>query len=353
MENKKYNVLVVDDSSFMRKCITALIQKDQRFNVIDIARNGLEAIEKIKKYKPDLVTMDVEMPEMDGITAVELIMKENPLPIVMLSNHTEEGAITTLRALELGALDFFLKSELVKEETNEELINDFLYRLITIVENAKIPTIEKDNTYNEEELIISKKNIDNLIEIIIIGCSTGGPAALQNILPQFQKDINIPILVLQHMPPGFTKSLAERFDKICNLSVKEAEDGEILKEGYIYIAPSGYQTIFKKSLEGKIAFKIEDINSEEILYKPSINVTLNSAAFHFKDKMIISILTGMGNDGLEGCRLAKKFNARIITESEETCVVYGMPKVVYEAGLSDAQVSLQKIYQQIMQFLVK
>ncbi|QCX33200.1 chemotaxis response regulator protein-glutamate methylesterase [Caloramator sp. E03] len=350
MDDKKYSVLVVDDSSFMRKCISLIIQKDPQLYVVDIARNGIEAIEKIKRLKPDIVTMDVEMPEMDGIMAVEQIMKEHPLPIIMLSNHTEEGAKVTLRALELGAVDFFLKSELVKEDVSEELISDFLNRIKILAQKAKVPLVDNKHYIHEEVNTLKQSAANKKIDIIIIGCSTGGPAALQNILPQFQKDINVPILVLQHMPPGFTKSLSERFDKMCNLCVKEAEDEEILKSGCIYIAPSGFQTLLKKNNVGEIAFKIENSIDDEILYKPSINVTLNSAAYIYKERMLIVILTGMGNDGLEGCKLAKKFDANIIVEAEESCVVYGMPKAVFEAGLANIQVPLSNIYQQIINY---
>lgn len=350
---RQYGVLVVDDSSFMRRCISLLIEKDQQFFVIGIARNGAEAIEKVQRLKPDIVTMDVEMPEMDGITALQEIMKICPVPVVMLSNYTEEGTKTTIRALELGAIDFFLKSELIKEDVKQEVIYEFLNKLKTIVERAKIPT--QEIRVSDENVIKPMENRtivkSNLADILIIGCSTGGPSALQSILPRFQKDIRVPIIVLQHMPPGFTKPLAERFNTICNLHVKEAEDGDILEAGNIYIAPAGFQTFLYRNADGKVALKVEDYSAAEIIYKPSINITLDSAAPIFKDRLLSVILTGMGNDGLVGCESVKKYNGHVIVEAEESCIVYGMPKAVFEAGLADIQVPLSNIYQKIMLYI--
>jgi two-component system chemotaxis response regulator CheB len=350
---QQYGVLVVDDSSFMRRCISLLIEKDPQFFVIGIARNGIDAIEKVQRLKPDIVTMDVEMPEMDGINALEEIMKTCPVPVVMLSNYTEEGTKTTIRALELGAIDFFLKSELVKEDVKQEVINGFLNKLKTIVERAKIPSQEikvpVENVMKPIENKVVAKG--NLADLLIIGCSTGGPSALQSILPRFPKDTRVPIVVLQHMPPGFTKPLAERFDTICNLHVKEAEDGDILEAGNIYIAPAGFQTLLNKNVDGKVALKVEDYSAVEVVYKPSINVTLDSAAPIYKERLLSVILTGMGNDGFVGCESVKKYNGRIIVEAEESCIVYGMPKVVFEAGLADIQVPLSNIYQKIMLYI--
>jgi two-component system chemotaxis response regulator CheB len=186
---------------------------------------------------------------------------------------------------------------------------------------------------------------------VIIATSTGGPAALQSLLPKFPDDIPVPILVLQHMPPGFTQSLAERFNTFCNLHVKEAEDGDILEAGNIYIAPSGFQTLLVEEKDNKVALKIEDTMDEKILYKPSINITLNSAAPIYRDRLLAVILTGMGNDGLIGCESVKAYNGHVIVEAEESCIVYGMPKAVFEAGLADIQVTLPNIFDKIMGYI--
>lgn len=360
---QQYGVLVVDDSSFMRRCIRLIIEKDPQLFVIGIARNGIEAIEKVKRLKPDIVTMDVDMPEMDGITALKEIMKTCPVPVVMLSNRTDRDPETTFKALESGAADFYLKSVLLEDDVKPEIIKEFLDRLKAIAEKTRKPVKEEqekksacenisdilENILNKTESWIEAKS--RLADLLIIGCSTGGPSALQSILPRFPKDTHVPIVVLQHMPPGFTKPLAERFDTICNLRVKEAEDGDILEAGNIYIAPAGYQTLLYKKTDGSTALRIEDCASVETVYKPSIDVTLDSAAPIYKERLLSVILTGMGNDGLLGCETVKKHNGRIIVEAEESCIVYGMPRVVYEAGLADVQAPLSSIFHKIMNYI--
>jgi len=357
---KQYGVLVVDDSSFMRKCIGMLIEKDSQLFVTGIARNGIDAIEKVQRLKPDIVTMDVEMPEMDGMTALKEIMRTCPVPVVMLSNRTDKDPETAFQALESGAADFFLKSTLLDDNVKPEVIKEFLDRLKAIAAKARKPVQEehKNEAVSKSvseilENIISRpegcaEKRPGLADLLIIGCSTGGPSALQCILPRFPKDTHVPIVVLQHMPPGFTKPLAERFDSICELRVKEAENGDILEAGYIYIAPADYQTLINKKTDGSIALSVDDCPLIDTIYKPSINVTLESAAPIYKERLLSVILTGMGNDGLTGCESVKKYNGKIIVEAEESCIVYGMPRVVYEAGLADVQVPLSGIFHEIM-----
>jgi two-component system chemotaxis response regulator CheB len=346
---KQYGILVVDDSSFMRRCISLIIEKDPQFFIIGIARNGIDAVEKVQRLKPDIVTMDIEMPELDGTGALKEIMKLCPVPVVMLSNQTKEGTTLALKSLELGAVDFFLKSSLVGEEVKEEIIAEFLNRLKAIATSGKVQVNGESQDKEDVKTVEVEKNIySRKRDVVIIGCSTGGPSALQSLLPRFPKDLDVPIVVLQHMPPGFTKPLSERFDTICNLRVKEIENGDILEAGNIYIAPSGFQTFLERNKENKIIFKVEDYSPIETLYKPSINVTLNSAAPIFKERLLSVILTGMGNDGLIGCGTVKENKGYVIVEAEESCIVYGMPKVVYEAGLADTQVPLPRIFDQIM-----
>lgn len=206
-----------------------------------------------------------------------------------------------------------------------------------------------DEMVNKRVLNNDKPNAKT--NIIIIGTSTGGPAALQSILPNFPADLSVPVLVLQHMPPGFTKSLAERFDTFCQLHVKEAEDDEVLQSGNIYIAPSGFQTTLHLRSDNRVSFKITDSSNDNNLYKPSIDVTLNSAAPIYKDHLLVAILTGMGNDGVVGCKSVKENGGHVIIESENTCVVYGMPKAVFEAKLYDVQVPLQDVLKEILTYV--
>lgn len=344
---KKYGVLVVDDSAFMRRAISQIIEGDPQFFVVGIARNGVEAVEKVLRLKPNLVTMDVEMPEMNGIQALEQIMEKSPVPIVMLSSRTGEGAKETLQALELGAVDFFLKDHLIKSSADSEQIRDFHYRLKGIVE-AKIT---KDHTEVTTPVRFSRKINRRKTALIFIGCSTGGPSALQSILPRFPKDFSIPVVVAQHMPPGFTKPLADRFNSLCALNVVEARDGMEIKPGSIYIAPSGFQTQFEKKLDGTVIFKIEDIVDIKALYKPCIDISLSSASPIYTDKLLSVILTGMGSDGTKGCGVVKKHQGNVFVEAKESCIVYGMPKSVLEAGYADGKFPLSQMYQEIISFI--
>ncbi|NRD79359.1 chemotaxis response regulator protein-glutamate methylesterase [Bacillus sp. BRMEA1] len=344
---KKYGILVVDDSAFMRRAISQILEGDPSFFVVGIARNGEEAIEKIQRLKPDLVTMDVEMPIMNGLQALEQIMETSPLPVVMLSSLTKEGAKETLKALELGAVDFFLKDNLLSNPDNNQQIHEFLTRLKGIVKakprNIKtvvIPQVKKTRRIN-------KKHID----LIFIGCSTGGPSALQAILPRFPKEFPIPVVVAQHMPPGFTKPLAERFNTLCELNVTEAQHGQTIRPGTIYISPSGFQTRLEKKPDGSVTFRVDNDATDKALYKPCVDISLTSAAPIYTDRLLAIILTGMGVDGMQGSGLVKKNNGTVFVEAEESCVVYGMPKAVQEAGYADGQYLLSHIYDEIISYL--
>lgn len=341
---QKHGVLVVDDSAFMRRAVSQIIESDPQLFVAGIARNGLEAVEKVQRLEPDLVTMDIEMPEMNGLQALEEIMKIHPVPVFMLSSHTGEGAKETLKALELGAVDFYLKENLIKNKQNNDQIHDFLTRLKGIAGvkfSGAVPDVVTDLKRN-----IKKEK--NRFDLVFIGCSTGGPSALQSILPHFPKDFPLPVVVAQHMPPGFTKPLAERFDALCQLKVKEAQAGESVKPGTIYIAPSGFQTWFEKKMDGTIIFMVDSKENDQSLYKPSIDITLESAAPIFNKRLLSVILTGMGVDGRQGCGFVKKHQGSVLVEAEESCTVYGMPKAVLEAGFADDQFLLSRMFQEIM-----
>jgi two-component system chemotaxis response regulator CheB len=344
---KQYRVLVVDDSAFMRRAISHMLEEDPQFHVIGIARNGVEAVDKVHRLKPDLVTMDVEMPKMNGLQALEQIMQTSPVSVVMLSSRTREGAKETLHALELGAVDFFLKESLIRDQDGEDHSQEFLQRLKGILE-YKIPRVAATVLSLPREVRKMKQQRTGLI---FIGCSTGGPSALQTILPHFPADFSIPIVVAQHMPPGFTKPLAERFDTLCQLEVKEAHNGQEVQGGTIYIAPSGYQTKFEKRNDGTVIFKVDNDTGGEALYKPAIDITLESAAPIFTNQLLAVILTGMGVDGMRGCGVVKKYHGNVFVEAEDSCIVYGMPKAVLEAGYADGQFIRSQIYQEIMSFI--
>jgi len=350
---KRYGVLVVDDSAVIRKVLIQLIENDSHFFVLGYARNGEDALEKIKRLKPDVVTLDIEMPVMDGMETLKIIMREHPVPVVMISQPSLNEAETTLHSIELGAIDFFLKEELLENQTKESKL-DFLQRLRVAAEaKVKGRAIEKEvPVLDKKSNLATLKRNNEEFDLLFIGTSTGGPSALQEILTRFPEEFHLPILVVQHMPPGFTKPLADRLNSLCQMRVKEAEEGEELKAGTIYICPAGLQTTIQQQQgSGKKLIRLSTKSPITTLYKPSVDVTLLSMVQIYKGKLLTVILTGMGVDGTLGCEQVKRSGGTVLVESEETCVVYGMPKSVYEAGLADKQVSLTRMYDTIIQCL--
>jgi len=336
-------ILVVDDSAFMRKAISMMLESDPDIEVIDTARDGLEAIEKVKHLRPDVVTMDVEMPRMDGITALKRIMTEFPCPVLMISSITKEGAQATVAALQAGAVDFFPTQpsyvSLDITEIQEELI-------------GKIKTIAEPSTrlvrgpgvlerHPAEPSAPSSVRLQDA-RIIAIGVSTGGPFALQQVIPKLPADLHIPVVVVQHMPPHYTRSLAERLDSLSSLDVVEADAGMPLEAGHVYIAAGGRHMIFQS--DHKVGVTISTPQEpEDTLHRPSVDVMFLSANDAFRGRVLAAVMTGMGRDGLEGARRIKQDGGRVLVQDEESCVVYGMPRAVVEAGLSDSTVPLDEI----------
>lgn len=337
----------MDDSAFMRKMISSIIEAGPGLYVAGKARNGLDALEKIERLKPDVITLDIEMPELDGLSTLRRIMEKAPLPVMMLCNDAE----STMEAFELGAVDFMLKEELVGERTETELHN--FHTRLAAASQANFPLPAKTMPEKPAVPIPPAKQLgfSQKVDLAVIGSSTGGPAALQKILTRIPRDFPIPLLVIQHIPPGFTRPLAERFNKLCEVTVKEAEHDEELLPGSVYIAPAGLQTTLQKKEPGKYVIKLKTASPIETLYKPSVDVALLSAAPLAGNRLLAVILTGMGDDGLRGCRKVKEYGGAVLAEAEETCIVYGMPKVVFEAGLADEQAPLYSLYDSIMNHL--
>ncbi|WP_353683456.1 chemotaxis response regulator protein-glutamate methylesterase [Thermodesulfovibrio sp. 3907-1M] len=345
-------VLVVDDSAFMRKAITAMLQEDPEIKVIGTARDGVEAVQMVQELKPDVVTMDVEMPRMDGITALKEIMQKYPVPVIMVSSLTTEGAKVTLEALELGAIDFIPKN-LAELSVNIVKIKGMLIEKIKTIGKRGIVKRRPVVKATEPKIEIPKVEVPKVrvtterkIGIVSIGTSTGGPKALQEIIPKLPKDFPVPVVIAQHMPPNFTKPFAERLDQLSQLSVKEAEEGEPIKPGIVYIAPGrGHMRLKRRGIETFVSIS-ED--KEEFIYRPSVDVLMLSVAECFPGRSLGVILTGMGNDGAKGCKKIKETGGRVFAQNEETCVVYGMPKAVVEAGIADKVVSLEEMAGEII-----
>jgi two-component system chemotaxis response regulator CheB len=345
-------VLVVDDSAFMRKALTSILQEDPEIKVIGTARDGVEAIQMIQDLKPDIVTMDVEMPRMDGITALREIMQKCPVPVIMVSSLTTEGAKVTLEALEVGAVDFIPKN-LAELSVNIVKIKGMLIEKIKTIGKRGIikrrPIAKPAETKIETPKVeIPKVRVttERKVGIVSIGTSTGGPKALQEIIPKLPKDFPVPIVIAQHMPPNFTKPFAERLDQLSHLSVKEAEEGETIKPGIVYIAPGrGHMRLKRRGIETLVNIS-ED--KEEFIYRPSVDALMLSVADCFPGRSLGVILTGMGNDGAKGCKKIKENGGRIFAQNEESCVVYGMPRAVIEAGIADKVVSLEEMAGEII-----
>ncbi|HEX5564904.1 MAG TPA: chemotaxis response regulator protein-glutamate methylesterase [Sporosarcina sp.] len=363
-------VLVVDDSAFMRKLISEMLSKHPLLEVIGIARNGKDALAKVAELRPDVITMDIEMPLMNGLEALKQIMEQQPTPVVMLSSTTETGAENTMIAMEYGAVDFVAKPggaiSLNLHEVEREIVGKVIAASKVEISNLikqPTPRVEPESTLKEatsKPSVSFVNKIDSLQEkkiskahetFVIIGTSTGGPRALQEVLTKLPSNINAPILVVQHMPPGFTKSLAQRLDGLSEIRVKEAEDGEFLLKGVAYIAPGGKHLKFEKCLGG-FCVRLDDTVPPRMGHRPSVDVLLESAADKRDLQYVTTIMTGMGHDGREGMQQLKAACKTItIAESEKTSVVYGMPKAIKEAGLADRVVDVQCIAAAITEIL--
>lgn len=323
-------VLVVDDSAFMRKMITDMVNQDKQLTVIGTARNGLDGIEKIKKLKPDVVTMDVEMPEMDGISALKIIMEEFPVPVIMLSSLTKDGTRATIQAIENGAVDFISKPSgaisLDIAKVQQELVTKIK---LAMTANISRKLIKQTSTTNNNDQLTEPTFIHKQT-VVAIGVSTGGPRALQQILKDIPQDFPAPILIVQHMPKSFTKSLADRLNRLCSIEVSEAENGEILSPGRAYIAPGDFHMEIKK-IGSALAIQLEQSPPKKG-HRPSVDNLLQSLAHINNVNKVAVILTGMGSDGTEGAKYLrnKDKHTYIIAESQETAVIYGMPKSIIE-----------------------
>jgi len=346
-------VVVVDDSAFMRKAIATMLEKDPGIKVVATARNGEEGLELIRKHQPDVVTLDIEMPKMDGLTALRHIMMEMPRPVLMVSSLTTEGAEATLKAMELGAVDFIPK-QLSRVSLDIIKIEKELQHKIRSVAGRRIrpmgalrPAAPSAHAPGGSaapgagpapRAAALRPKAGQRRDVVAIGVSTGGPPAVQKVLAALPADFPAGILIAQHMPAAFTGPFAKRLDGVCKLNVKEAENGEPFRPGTVYISPGG------KHL--RIAQKISRIDivvaeePREALYKPSANELMASVGEGVGRRALAAILTGMGNDGMEGMKVLKARGGRALAQSDATCVVYGMPKAIVDAGLADEVVDI-------------
>lgn len=349
----KIRAVVVDDSAFMRKSLSILLESSGEIEIVGAARDGLEGYNLVKLLKPDIVTLDVEMPKMDGLTALQMIMNDCPVPVLMVSSLTTEGAEATIKALELGAVDFIpkdlsfvnvniinIKEELirkVKEIVRHRSLTNRLTRLRKVAGNK--------STFGDTSEFLGKSLPQIEYNAIALGISTGGPMSLQKVIPNLKKDISCPVFIVQHMPAKFTKSLAERLNNISQVEVKEAENDEVVKNGVVYIAPGGFHLSLTKN-DSQVCVSISEEPSNTTI-RPSVDVLINSAIGIYGKSLLGVIMTGMGRDGYEGIKELKRIGGYSIAQNENTCIVYGMPRAIVDADLADAILPLGKIAEEI------
>lgn len=334
-------VLVVDDSAFMRGVLVRKIESDRRFKVVDTAANGREAIDKTLALKPDVVTLDVDMPVMNGIEALKEIVRQSQAAVLMVSARTEAGAAVTLEALSLGAVDFIPKSR------GTERIHDKLLAAAEARSNRSRAQASRPATI--ARVAPPQPRLAGgaaaRAKICIIGSSTGGPQALKAVLTQLPDNLPVPVVVAQHMPPQFTKALAQRLNELCKAKVVEASDGDALTRGVVYVSPGGMQTRVTAS-----GLKVAPDQGES-LYKPSVDVLAESARSAFGKNVLGVMLTGMGADGANEFVKLRKLGGHIIAQDQASCVVYGMPRSLVEAGGADEVLPLDQIGARIRSFL--
>ena len=359
-------VLVVDDSGFFRRRLKEILAADPNISVVGTASNGREGVDQALALRPDVITMDYEMPMMDGITAVRHIMQKCPTPVLMFSSLTHEGARVTLDALDAGAVDYLPKNfedisrnpasvqKLLCEKIHHIARSNRRFAVAPSVApaasasaSAALATARPASrpaapssapTGHAPAAQVSPPPKRKHYRLVAIGTSTGGPVALQRVLTQLPANFPAPLVLIQHMPAAFTKAFAERLDKLCRISVKEAEDGDQLRPGLALLAPGGKQMM----VDGRGMVKILP-GDERLNYKPCVDVTFGSAAKAYADKVLAVVLTGMGADGREGARMLKQVGSQVWAQDEASCVIYGMPMAIAKANLADAIYGLEDI----------
>lgn len=362
-----YKVLVVDDSSFFQMRLKEIISEHQDLQVVGIASNGQEAIDLEEELRPDIITMDYEMPFMDGVSAVRAIMAKRKIPILMLSSMTYEGARITLEALDAGAVDFMPKNFAEVSKSSEGLKKRLHEKLLTFLKGSAFqpaatgvkpkPVVDTGSSFRSKPAVAPspRDGVDaaaptksvrfkGKLKIVVIGASTGGPVAITEIITKLPANFPVPIVIVQHMPENFTKAFSERLDRQSQLSVVEAENSMRIERGKVYVAPGGKQLMFDRNGN---SIKIVP-GDERVNYKPSVDIAYASAANVFRNGVLGIVLTGMGADGCEGARLLKQSGSYIWGQDQASSVVYGMPAAVANARLTDAVIPLSSIAEKMI-----
>jgi two-component system chemotaxis response regulator CheB len=333
----RIRVLVVDDSAFVRKAVERMLGSTEDIEVVGSAADGEEGLRKARELKPDVVTLDIKMPRLGGLETLERLMAEQPVPVLLMSTLTQEGAEVTLRGLELGAMDFVDKSSV--QPMSMLNLADELVAKIRAIGSARVRPRPQPPRPRAEAGRTSA-------ELVVVAASTGGPTALQQVLGGLPAGFPAAVVIVQHIPRGFTRSLAERLDARSAIPVREARDGEGVVPGTILIAPAGIHSRLQRRGGGVVVTLDEE--PRDALHRPSADVLMASAAEVYGERAIGVVLTGMGSDGTEGLRAIRAAGGRTLAESEETCIIYGMPKAAVEAGVVERAVPLERVAGEIL-----
>jgi two-component system chemotaxis response regulator CheB len=348
MSDRKVRLLIVDDSAFYRQALSSMVASVPEFEIVGTARDGADAIMMVTKYRPDVITLDLEMPKVDGFVFLRWLMKNSPLPVLVVSSQSDQANV--FKALELGAVDFLAKPTLQASwkilEISDELISKIVAVSSVPIERLMTRNFSQKEVIPYAPLMRRDGKKPEEIQIVVIGSSTGGPTAVQSIVCQLPTNFPVPVIVSQHMPPGFTQYFAERLNKLSHVAVQEAHHGTLLAKGQVYICPGGHHMVLRRAKEG-IRIQLNQKQDSD-RYVPSVDQMFLSACDVYPGRVLGVILTGMGNDGKIGMRKIKESGGRTIAESEETAVVFGMPKEAIVEGVVDKVLPLSQICEEIV-----
>ncbi|MCT7985098.1 chemotaxis response regulator protein-glutamate methylesterase [Laspinema sp. A4] len=343
---KVVRVLVVDDSAYVRKVVKQMLSRSPFIEVVGTSRDGAEALEAIEHLNPDVVTLDLIMPEMDGVEFLHKQMARRPIPVVIIS-IASEGGEQVLAALDAGAVDFLQKPTALANEKIFEISNE----LIEKVKAAANVPLNRLPVMSERPIQLSKaipsSPSSGVVDLVAIGISTGGPQALAFLIGQLPADLPVPVAIVLHMPVGYTAMYAKRLNEMSLIKVVEASEGDVLEPGVVFVAAAGRHLTFVRHSDGTVRTHL-DARPFDTLHRPSVDVMFQSAAEIYGDRVLGVVMTGMGSDGTQGSAWIKSRGGSIFTEAEESCIVYGMPRSVVEAGLSDRSLPLDGMAQAIL-----
>jgi two-component system chemotaxis response regulator CheB len=343
--SQRLRVLVVDDSAYIRKVVKEMLSRDPSIEVVGAARDGEEALELVERLQPDVVTCDLIMPGTDGVDFIQQQMSRRPVPIVIVSIAAESSE-RVLSGLDAGALDFVQKPTALATERVFDVAEELVAKVIAAAA-APVGRLRDIPLAGPQSM---PTLLRNRFSVIVVGVSTGGPQALRSLIPRLPADFPVPIVVVLHMPVGYTEAYAKRLNEASALKVIEAREGDEIKPGLVLVAPAGRHLTFHRDETGKVVTRL-DIRPLDVSHRPSVDVLFQSAAEVYGDRVLGVVMTGMGDDGREGAAWIKASGGAVMTESEETCVVYGMPRSVAEAGLSDRSVPLTGMARAILEAL--